>query len=857
MMFLRKQILIFSILMCLMIILQLSTPSFTENSEKNTKKNFEIDFYYGFNKFYVANSDTLAKVKITNNFKNIDGKVQILFDSNQSGAKNEKFYKTYSQDLYLSKHSTKTIDFYLPVGEKDSLVLKVIDKSGKVIWSEILKLGKPQEPSNFMIKSIQPKNNLDIHTEHINIGVLSDNFANLSYINLIPLSTRPELERIAKNNSTTLISNLDGMVPEDKYLLKTLSIIIINDYNTKNLTDSQLNALKGWVEDGGTLLVGTGENFQKTLNGLKDLNYLNIENTSEINSFKANDDLTFSSSNSIILASCVLNNGQESLKDDKNTIVYNKKLKKGNITILAFDMASFSSWKGNDQFILELIKQYVNLDIVRYNYIDDTQNTLKKVDDVAGYISSEVSSDLRVIRFIFIIILFLVRPIVELILKKINRVSLMWIYIPITSLIFILFMHTYSSENSSSNTLINSISTTQLFKNSEYGKSKSTVAVMVPKKKSIKVVTDKIHYNYIDSEIKSAKDKVPSAKDIIIPNALGIAKESKVEFEYGKSRDCIILQSEEEVSLDIKAYNIEIDKEKITGKIYNNSDINLEDVSLLYGNLYYKIGDIRKQSIKDININLIDLKRFTSENDLINRMYSVNLESSQYTSVPQQYDIVPTYRSNDISNDYIKSFVLKNALNDYYSSNNFSFSLIAWSKDKLIKGLEVNNNEVNRIDRNLLLIPFVDYMSDKKIDLPFGVIKPEPLKIEGVKPTGISNIFSGDGYIVYSFKPNMAFNIIDILRKNTKENGYVYDDVYIGNISIGLQSNVTKGKVKAHIYNYAKDNWEILNKDLIEIDKNNKDIYCGKDQEIKIKLQTISSKSFIQEPTFSVKGILR
>src|SRR5699024_10732316 len=82
------------------------------------------------------------------------------------------------------------------------------------------------------------------------LGMLTDDNEGLSYLD--SLSTK------------TFVLD-ESSLPSDYRYLDPLDIILINDFNTKLLTDRQIEELKLWILNGGSLVLGSGENLEKTL----------------------------------------------------------------------------------------------------------------------------------------------------------------------------------------------------------------------------------------------------------------------------------------------------------------------------------------------------------------------------------------------------------------------------------------------------------------------------------------------------------------------------------------------------------------------------------------------------------------
>ena len=60
------------------------------------------------------------------------------------------------------------------------------------------------------------------------------------------------------------------VLPSDARGLELLDILLINGFSTESLTEDQRTAILQWVERGGTLLLGTGQEAEKVLGGFSE-----------------------------------------------------------------------------------------------------------------------------------------------------------------------------------------------------------------------------------------------------------------------------------------------------------------------------------------------------------------------------------------------------------------------------------------------------------------------------------------------------------------------------------------------------------------------------------------------------------
>jgi len=125
------------------------------------------------------------------------------------------------------------------------------------------------------------------------IGVLSSDNAAYSFLNgaMIPQADNAVYEeklKIMRASGVTVSRTIEALsgegtmskaesilipltgetFPEEIKALVGFDILIISNFDTSTLSEGQLNALEKWVEDGGTLVIGTGASWRKVYNSL-------------------------------------------------------------------------------------------------------------------------------------------------------------------------------------------------------------------------------------------------------------------------------------------------------------------------------------------------------------------------------------------------------------------------------------------------------------------------------------------------------------------------------------------------------------------------------------------------------------
>lgn len=146
----------------------------------------------------------------------------------------------YDYPVFVATGSKETMLYYIPLGTAaDELVLSLVDESEHVILNRKIKL------------------NVSRDVPELFVGILSDEPWELHYLNGVGI-----------NYSTlrTRTFELDGSdFPEDEVGLSLFDVLVVNDYRLRELSGTQTSAIMNWVQDGGVLILGTGERVDDTL----------------------------------------------------------------------------------------------------------------------------------------------------------------------------------------------------------------------------------------------------------------------------------------------------------------------------------------------------------------------------------------------------------------------------------------------------------------------------------------------------------------------------------------------------------------------------------------------------------------
>lgn len=146
----------------------------------------------------------------------------------------ESDYEIYDYDYPLTLSAGENLEKNLdiPAGRGEILYVKLFDGNGTELVRKRLRINVSREVAELYV------------------GILSDSPDSLNYLNGVGVNY---------SSVRTKTFNLTADTMPDKAVgMDLLDVLLITDYDTRKLSDSQTDAIWEWVRGGGTLLIGTG-----------------------------------------------------------------------------------------------------------------------------------------------------------------------------------------------------------------------------------------------------------------------------------------------------------------------------------------------------------------------------------------------------------------------------------------------------------------------------------------------------------------------------------------------------------------------------------------------------------------------
>lgn len=373
-----------------------------------------------------AQSAYEIQIKVENQGQDWEGTVRFRMRKNYGsyGRFNECVYDT---ELSLPQGSTKQFTVRVP---KESLyytdvlvLITLLDKNGeKTAQKEFGRL-------------------LETEADVLTIGILSDEYMSLSYLDM----GGNEFYYNSKSYPIKL-EELDQDNLSDS--LPTLSFLVIDSCQTGVLSDKALEDIGKWLNNGGVLIIGTGENAEEVLAGFDDLEIQCVKiDDPKADTYESGGYVVDVSQLHIAKLTDVSGNYEEG---GYHIFGLRCSRGKGAVEILPYSLVEVAKtnaagdYEEQKDFVEAILQQAGNYASSIYGLDDDTYNYDNNYmfEDMWCYLGNG-STHLKLggLKWIVILYVIFVGPILYLILRFAKKRDFYWIAVPVTTLVGIFLVY--------------------------------------------------------------------------------------------------------------------------------------------------------------------------------------------------------------------------------------------------------------------------------------------------------------------------------------------------------------------------------------------------------------------------------
>jgi len=304
-------------------------------------------------------------------------------------------------------------------------------------------------------------------------------------------------------------------------------------------------------------------------------------------------------------------------------------------------------------------------------------------------------------------------------------------------------------------------------------------------------------------------------------------KDKSIVFMNRGLWDVQTVKIDEDITIaDLLSQDLYLKNNKISGQIKNLSDMNLEDIVVVFGDSFKKLGNLDSGQYHNLDFQL----KTTASNYQRTGIYNM-------VDLIYPYSYNPLNSDKDILNDNIKREILWEHLQNsqWEKDRQYNLMMIGWNREPITKDITINGVKSDRIDRNLVIIPLdIKFNRGDIVEIPYDILSAEVIELNNLNIEWPAKRFFGKGYAIFRTKP--------------------MDNIEITELSIDITGINATNNYNIEIYNYQLNQWEAYNQSTIIIDKNNMNQYYKAEEGARIKIETVGD-GVIDAPRFSVKGV--
>ncbi len=745
--------------------LQLS-ESYKKENEIGTDI-FSVNTFIGFEQQYIVGNTVPVSAIMVNNGEDFKGEFQIKVDYTVYNQNEGKEYGIYYQPLELQKGAGKQINFSIPVGtiQKDFEVT-LVDKKGKVVYKKYFS-AKPLDPATILV------------------GVLSERPTDMSYISAIHFA---ENEDYTGDYTKTVFLGKETF-PSEKASMNHFKVIVIDDFDTKELSQQQKDALLEWIEYGGVCVIGTGVNASKTLGGLQNIvsvsNYDTISKSIVIEGERARADVAQLELSQI--------DGVETITDNASII------KIGTGSVILYDISLSLAPVTNIAGFVNNIKQcceYASESLQLIEYTDSYENN--PMQYVARRFPELKTSSIYIILATVAIYVVVIGPIVYIILKRKDKREMGWVVIPALSAIFMIAIFVLSINSQYKNGILNIVSATEIKQGQSTAKTDIYGYVKSRKKGDITLTSDE--FANLSVPMKNAYRYNDITEEKCINKVL---LSGKTEITYLNRRSWQSNNFEMETLTDLGGTidcDMKMENDRLVGNIANHTNRNLKDIIVIAGKKVSVIDHLKSGESIDFNEEMIDkqntnvsIRMWEIFNNLSDRAtLNKRIKAGEIT----RQDAYRIMRENDLVQEYINWNESERKL---LNEGNIKVYLYAFDEQGILpQTFYVNQNEPIENTLNLYMIDYdVTLSNAQSFEIPFGILSGNVIDNENevyIREYGDGSLYSElSSEIVWGFTLPANTNIKSMQFRSLNDTGNFY--------------------AAPEIYNVKTDTWEALKSD--------------------------------------------
>ncbi|GEM_PF-1456159 len=801
--------------------------------------NLEVDLEVGYDQVVKISEGNPLNVTMRNAGEAVSGEIQI--DIATDGQSQIVFAVPFD----ISQGAEKVLDVYIPVYtvQKEFPVRIVVDNT--TVYEQKVKARQFLSPERAVIAVIseQPDHYRFFNQMHLSAMVKEEELYTYDRV------TREESNEIAEVKSPHVIFFDSVEAFNERQALDFFDYIYLGNTSNLGFNAGVEKNIIHWMQQGNTLFVETGANYQRMMNQLPEgLKHVAFNEAKEVS-------LDFSEANLPFVGDVVLATGNPLNEDvvfieqQESILGYGERIGAGKLITLSMDLTAdpLAQWNTGGIFLSHLMQV---LDVQQQMSPGEYEEYYGNNSYRLRYIPMEKKPPYGLMALILGIYSILVGPITYFVLKKKDRRDLMWIIVPTMAIVCVVIIYLFGFMTRYDKPISNSISEINYHQGERFLEINSEIALFNNKNNQMTVSWDS-EENFRISSLNTSRYYGENRESKKTKGKLFMGSRGYYEsydttlweptFAVGKKVIPIEKQVEDET------VRVNVIDEKVELTVFNPTPIELEYTVAIWGGQMFEVGTLEAYGQKTVSVEGV-----ADVYDYLEKTYQM----SQHYQNPGKF-------SEQLRSDV--SFLEDNLYRSYDRNRNRSSDqvmLIGINKDDVGYAIEINDKEVEEYSRNLVALA-MDYRFDfaQDMTLPYGFIQPSiMLERYGYMEEGYS-YFDGDAQIIDLYETEKAFFTWKIpediainklmLKLEKLYTSEAYYEKYRNNSS---QNTSNEEPVAIYIQNVQTEQWELIDMTQDEIDIN-LETYVSEENTLAISYDLTELKIMNMDYTMIVPAI--
>lgn len=889
----------------------------TEVYSAKPKAEIEMEVQAGFGGVARLGAYIPYKILLINKGRAVEGEVQVevKIDSNSK--------TVFARPFSLPEASTKEIMVNAPVFTAKRGIQVKVREDGKTVKEMEYTFAKLIPPDMKVIGVLSPDNaaygflngiklpepDEEEYEEKVRVMRASGVYSTSSRVVI-----RSESSSVKKAESV-LIPLAGEDMPEDIKVMNGFNILIISNFDTGTLSQEQLSVLEKWIENGGTLVLGTGVNWKKVYEALpKALKKFTVTGTKSVGPPAALADFSgagFSGSVNLDMVSGRIGfeykkKEKEEEKQDEEKETDDKKKEKqvevfstdtneviigdgdnplavkyihqtGRILFLAFDpgMEPIAGWEGKQAFWQNLLFHSANnrhlFNEEGPGYYYSSYNEIYNFNGLTEQVPEEKKPPFLFMFITIAVYIIIAGPVLYIFLKKKDRRDINWLAVPAAALVCLSIIYLVGFQTRYKTAVLNTASLIHLDAENQKADIVTGMGIFNNRRGNLKLTYPQ--NNNIDFNIAESGDReyitYPNGKE---PEGKTVSKLIFTEpinyelYDVAMWEPKYLTAKKSEPLQDKLINSVQIKDEKFKAVIKNTTQYEFMDAFITIGSNFISAGDILPGHEAVVEADLNSENVYRSFEAYLTAQYG---RSSYPASMKPPADFPEKRRKREI---------IQSLLRDQYYSlrGQAKIGLYALNYQDMGYKVEINGEQSQAYHTNSVFSSTdIQFEKGKEVEIPAGIVL--PYLEEDVDGERIASLDSDNGVRVRN-EGDIDFTYtlpedIQLTEFSLKFDTYVPLNVKY-NIEIrkqkdkNFQAKILQNQYEYYLYNKVSDTWEKIEDTHTQVQSI--DSYIDAEKKLKVRVKVVkmaeddseSDDEYVQSerlafPKLQLKGVAR